>query len=176
MTFSKPPTHSGELKVSFPAEHVLLLALNRPKMLNAMSPQLEADLNLVLAWFDDEPELWYLLRHLSVVAIPLTRLSDEGPLLSPVKEGSSAPVLTSLRESPALLARMSAPTSSPAAGTMTTGPGPGTNNLPSLIPRTASARSPVATIQRRRGPANRSSQPSTVARTAADSSLRWDVT
>lgn len=55
-----PPAHSAELLVSFPAPNVLLLTLNRPKALNAMTPTLEADLYNVLRWFDDEPSLWYV--------------------------------------------------------------------------------------------------------------------
>lgn len=56
-----PPT-SEELKVSFPEghEHVLLLTLNRPKSLNAMTPTMQADLQRVLQWYDDEPSLWYV--------------------------------------------------------------------------------------------------------------------
>lgn len=56
-----PPT-SEELQVSFPEghEHVLLLTLNRPKSLNAMTPTMQADLQRVLQWYDDEPSLWYV--------------------------------------------------------------------------------------------------------------------
>lgn len=36
----------------------MLLTLNRPKSLNAMSPQLGRDLHDVLNWFDEEPSLW----------------------------------------------------------------------------------------------------------------------
>lgn len=53
-----PPTVSNELIVTFPAEHVLQLTLNRPTMRNAMSPALLADLERTLAWFDTEPSLW----------------------------------------------------------------------------------------------------------------------
>jgi enoyl-CoA hydratase/carnithine racemase len=52
------PPHSGDLKVAFPEERVLLLTLNRPSALNAMSPRLQADLGRVLDWFDNEPSLW----------------------------------------------------------------------------------------------------------------------
>jgi enoyl-CoA hydratase/carnithine racemase len=62
MVFGTPPPHSEELKLLFPSEHVMLLVLNRPKALNAMSPSLEADIKRVLDWFDEEPELWYLLE------------------------------------------------------------------------------------------------------------------
>ncbi|KIK97716.1 hypothetical protein PAXRUDRAFT_824631 [Paxillus rubicundulus Ve08.2h10] len=57
----QPPSHSDELNVSFPREHVMLLTLNRPKSLNAMSPQLHSDLASVLRWFDDEPSLWVVI-------------------------------------------------------------------------------------------------------------------
>lgn len=53
-----PPSHSDELKVSFPQEHVMLMTLNRPRHLNAMTPQLTADIASVLSWFDDESSLW----------------------------------------------------------------------------------------------------------------------
>jgi hypothetical protein len=56
----QPPPHSSELKVAFPEKHVLLLTLNRPRSLNAMSPQLTNDLKTVLNWFEEEPELWYV--------------------------------------------------------------------------------------------------------------------
>ncbi|KAH0825966.1 ClpP/crotonase-like domain-containing protein [Lanmaoa asiatica] len=64
---SQAPSHSDELKVSFPQEHVLLLTLNRPRYLNAVSPRLHNDLTSVLRWFDEEPSLWYvpLQRRLS---------------------------------------------------------------------------------------------------------------
>ena len=52
------PKHSAEIKVEFPARHVLLLTLNRPKALNAMTPQMSDDLKRLLDWFEDEPELW----------------------------------------------------------------------------------------------------------------------
>lgn len=53
-----PPAHSDELKVSFPEDHVLLLTFNRPKNLNAMTPQMTNDLERVLDWFEQEPQLW----------------------------------------------------------------------------------------------------------------------
>ena len=52
------PQHSEQLLVDFPAEHVLLLTMNRPKALNAMTPVMEADINNLLNWFDEEPSLW----------------------------------------------------------------------------------------------------------------------
>ena len=62
MPHLQPPLHSSELKVAFPAKHVLLLSLNRPKSLNAMTYQMENDLKTVLNWFEEEPELWYVVN------------------------------------------------------------------------------------------------------------------
>ncbi|KAJ7738892.1 enoyl-CoA hydratase/carnithine racemase [Mycena olivaceomarginata] len=52
-----PPAVSGQLLVSFPKEHVLQLTLNRPKSLNASTPQMMDDVRKVLNWFEDETEL-----------------------------------------------------------------------------------------------------------------------
>jgi len=52
------PPHYVDLKVSIPDEHVLLIILNRPKSLNAMTPTMAEDLKRVLDWFEQEPELW----------------------------------------------------------------------------------------------------------------------
>ena len=56
----KPPAHSDEIVVSFPQEHVMLLTLNRPKALNAITPTMNADIKNILNWFDEEPSLWYV--------------------------------------------------------------------------------------------------------------------
>ncbi|EIW83598.1 ClpP crotonase [Coniophora puteana RWD-64-598 SS2] len=55
------PQHSEQLKISFPAEHVMLLTLNRPKRLNAVGPQLNSDIGAVLNWFEDQPSLWVVI-------------------------------------------------------------------------------------------------------------------
>ncbi|KAG6841130.1 hypothetical protein C0991_001520 [Blastosporella zonata] len=60
-TTLKPPAHSNELKVDFPADHVLLLTFNRPKSLNAMTPTMADDLRRVLDWFEAEPQLWVVI-------------------------------------------------------------------------------------------------------------------
>jgi len=60
-TYENVPSHSDEIKVSFPAEHVMLLALNRPKKLDAVGPQMRADIGAVLNWFEDEPSLWVVI-------------------------------------------------------------------------------------------------------------------
>lgn len=57
-TSLRPPVHSEELEVEFPAEHVLLLTFNRPKSLNAMTPRMTEDLRNVLDWFETEQHLW----------------------------------------------------------------------------------------------------------------------
>jgi enoyl-CoA hydratase/carnithine racemase len=52
------PPHTDQLKVSFPTEHVLMITFNRPKSLNAMTPQMTADLAKLFSWFEAEPALW----------------------------------------------------------------------------------------------------------------------
>ncbi|KAK7458768.1 hypothetical protein VKT23_009773 [Stygiomarasmius scandens] len=58
MTVLQPPSHSSFIQVSFPEQHVLLLTLNRPTSLNAMTPQMAQDIDTLLKWFTDEPRLW----------------------------------------------------------------------------------------------------------------------
>ncbi|KAL1716393.1 ClpP/crotonase-like domain-containing protein [Schizophyllum commune] len=55
------PNHSSQLLVSLPADHVLLLTLNRPRSLNAMTPEMTEDLNRILDWFEEEEELWVVV-------------------------------------------------------------------------------------------------------------------
>ncbi|KAI0031239.1 enoyl-CoA hydratase/carnithine racemase [Vararia minispora EC-137] len=55
------PSHSDQVKVSFPVDHVLMLCMNRPKALNAMSDKMEHDLKTLLNWFDEEPSLWVVI-------------------------------------------------------------------------------------------------------------------
>lgn len=59
------PSHSDQIKVSFPIEHVLLLTFNRPQSLNAMTPTMTADIGRVLDWFENDASLWcaYLLTQ-----------------------------------------------------------------------------------------------------------------
>jgi hypothetical protein len=59
-TDTQPPGHLNELIVSVPEAHILVLALNRPKFMNAMTPTLHNDINNLLNWFDDEPNLWWV--------------------------------------------------------------------------------------------------------------------
>ncbi|KAK7686660.1 hypothetical protein QCA50_010260 [Cerrena zonata] len=53
-----PPPYSEEIQVVFPREHVMILAFNRPKALNAMTPTMADDIKRILDWFDEEPSLW----------------------------------------------------------------------------------------------------------------------
>ena len=52
------PSHSDELIVSLPAPHTLLLTLNRPEALNAVSPQLSDSIDRILSWAEQEGEIW----------------------------------------------------------------------------------------------------------------------
>lgn len=61
MSRLQPPKHSNEIKVAFPVEHALLLTFNRPKSLNAMTPQMTEDLKNLLDWFEEEADLWCVL-------------------------------------------------------------------------------------------------------------------
>ncbi|KAF8695815.1 hypothetical protein AX14_001635 [Amanita brunnescens Koide BX004] len=52
-----PPPVSDKLALGFPAEHMLLLTLNRPHARNAMTPTMSNDPRHVLNWFEGEPQL-----------------------------------------------------------------------------------------------------------------------
>ncbi|EIM92419.1 enoyl-CoA hydratase/carnithine racemase [Stereum hirsutum FP-91666 SS1] len=52
------PTLSEQVNASIPCDHVLLITLNRPRSLNAMTPQMEDDLRKLLNWYEEEPSLW----------------------------------------------------------------------------------------------------------------------
>ncbi|TFY76591.1 hypothetical protein EWM64_g7422 [Hericium alpestre] len=61
-TFSSScPPHSDEVRVWFPREHIMVLSFNRPRSLNAMTPQMESDIKKLLDWFDEEPYLWAVI-------------------------------------------------------------------------------------------------------------------
>jgi hypothetical protein len=75
------PSHSDELKVSFPADHVLLLSMNRPKALNAMSPQMAEDIRIVLNWFDEQVSLWWVSNFRIMYDISLISRLCEGSAL-----------------------------------------------------------------------------------------------
>ncbi|GAA5865503.1 hypothetical protein JCM8547_001268 [Rhodosporidiobolus lusitaniae] len=61
MTRLTPPSVGPHLVVSFPLEKVLLLRLNRPEALNAMTDALEADICKTLDWAEDEPGVWAII-------------------------------------------------------------------------------------------------------------------
>ncbi|BGP58010.1 hypothetical protein JCM8202_001752 [Rhodotorula sphaerocarpa] len=55
------PAVGSHLVVQFPAPKVLLLRLNRPEALNAMTADLEADLCKMFDWFEEENSLWVVI-------------------------------------------------------------------------------------------------------------------
>ena len=50
---------SDQIQASHAAPHVLLILLNRPEAMNAMSREMEASLTLLLNWFQDNDDYWY---------------------------------------------------------------------------------------------------------------------
>lgn len=56
-TFARPPPHTQYAVLSFPAPHVLLVTLNRPRDLNCINSQGHAELHEVWEWMDEEPSL-----------------------------------------------------------------------------------------------------------------------
>lgn len=53
----KVPTAVEHCEISFPAPHVLLVVINRPKTLNSLSVEASYELDQIFQWFDDEPSL-----------------------------------------------------------------------------------------------------------------------
>lgn len=58
-----PPLHlpfklSDQIQASHAAPHVLLILLNRPEAMNAMSRGMEASLTLLLNWFQENDDYW----------------------------------------------------------------------------------------------------------------------
>lgn len=47
----------ADAEVSFPAKHIMLVTLNRPKELNAIYRQMHTELNRLWDWYDSEPSL-----------------------------------------------------------------------------------------------------------------------
>ncbi|KAG8801874.1 hypothetical protein FRC17_006535, partial [Serendipita sp. 399] len=56
-----PPPTGDHLVVSSPAEHVLLLCLNRTRALNSMTPEIQDDIEKVLDWAEREPDVWVII-------------------------------------------------------------------------------------------------------------------
>ncbi|KAI5468009.1 ClpP/crotonase-like domain-containing protein [Mariannaea sp. PMI_226] len=52
----QPPTSTYGL-ISFPAQHIMLVVFNRPRMLNAMTVAAQYELEAIFAWYDSEPSL-----------------------------------------------------------------------------------------------------------------------
>ena len=50
---------SDQVQASHAAPHVLLILLNRPEAMNAISREMEADLTRLLNWFQDDNDYWY---------------------------------------------------------------------------------------------------------------------
>ncbi|GAA5826911.1 hypothetical protein JCM11251_002156 [Rhodosporidiobolus azoricus] len=61
MSVTSIPTVGPHLVVSVPQPKTLLLRLNRPEALNAMTDELEGDLCKVLDWFEEETSLWVIV-------------------------------------------------------------------------------------------------------------------
>ena len=53
------PSHGDEIIVSLLAPHVLLLTLNRPKVLNAVSQRMTDGIDRILNWAEQEGEIWW---------------------------------------------------------------------------------------------------------------------
>ncbi|KAK1997768.1 enoyl-CoA hydratase/isomerase [Colletotrichum falcatum] len=56
-TQTPPPATPEFLKLSYPAPRVLLVRMDRPKDLNAMSTAAQWEMDAVWKWFDQEPDL-----------------------------------------------------------------------------------------------------------------------
>ncbi|PNY29026.1 uncharacterized protein TCAP_01043 [Tolypocladium capitatum] len=57
MSFTRPPPPVPDALLSYPAPHVLLVTLNRPRQLNAMTRAMHTQLHRLWTWFDAEPSL-----------------------------------------------------------------------------------------------------------------------
>ena len=55
------PVVGEHLILSTPAPHVLMMKMNRPRQLNAMSFGMEQDMKKTLDWFEQEPSLWVVI-------------------------------------------------------------------------------------------------------------------
>jgi enoyl-CoA hydratase/carnithine racemase len=52
----RPPKCSG-VAVSFPAEHIMLVTLSRPKQMNSITHQMNWEIEGLFAWYDEQPSL-----------------------------------------------------------------------------------------------------------------------
>ena len=55
--FKTSPPKTSFSKLGFPADHILLITLSRPKSLNCINYQGHVELDAVYKWFDHEPQL-----------------------------------------------------------------------------------------------------------------------
>jgi enoyl-CoA hydratase/carnithine racemase len=55
------PSVGEHLILSTPAPHILMMKMNRPRQLNAMSYGMEQDMKKTLEWFEEEPSLWVVI-------------------------------------------------------------------------------------------------------------------
>jgi len=55
--FNSPPPVSTIFKLSYPAPHVLLVTINRPKQMNSVPLIGHWEGDAIWSWFDNEPEL-----------------------------------------------------------------------------------------------------------------------
>lgn len=55
--FTTPPPTPQDALLSFPAPHVLLVTLNRPRSLNCINTQGHIDLHAIWEWMDAEPAM-----------------------------------------------------------------------------------------------------------------------
>lgn len=74
------------VRVSVPTEHVLLVAMSRPKALNVFNEQMEDEMRQVLEWADQEKDIWAMV------------LTGEGPAFC--AGGDLKPALKHLQERP----------------------------------------------------------------------------
>ncbi|KAI9851084.1 MAG: hypothetical protein M1838_004516 [Thelocarpon superellum] len=56
-SLATPPPHTKYAVLSFPAPHILLVTLNRPKALNCINTAGHEELDAVWSWLDNEPSL-----------------------------------------------------------------------------------------------------------------------
>lgn len=55
--FSTPPPTSPNFLLSYPAEHILLMTINREKAMNSISTAMHWEADSIFQWFDNEPSL-----------------------------------------------------------------------------------------------------------------------
>ena len=62
---------SSQIQAAHAAPHVLLILLNRPEAMNAMSMEMEAGLTRLLNWFQNNDDYWCVYRLLVNDAVPV---------------------------------------------------------------------------------------------------------